>query len=461
MTIRLRLTVLYPALLAAFFLGFSLLVYFVVRSTLISPVDVALEAAAVQKLSSAELFPTGNISQLISPSEGAILSPTNFFMVAANAEGVVESRSPNLLPSDAMLDSAAVGTVEPRYRTVTLRNTSLRVYTYPLYVQPDGERVLRGYFQIAQSIETIQEDLDFLLLILFGASIAVFFSFFLLGGWTTQEFLKPIQEITAVAVQISRADDLGRRLPDSGQRDEIGRLALALNQTFERLEKLFRAQQRLLADVSHELRTPLTTLRGNVDLMRHMGEYDREALDIMQDELKRMTRLVGDLLLLARADGGSLPVMRHQVELDTILFDVYRQIQPMQAEYGVTVQLRDMTPTRVMGDPDRLKQLLLILLDNAMQYTPQGGEVRLSLLHEGREALMHISDTGPGIPAEHLPHIFERFYRVEKARTRAHGGSGLGLSIAKWIAEIHGGRIKVASLVGQGSTFTIHLPRVE
>jgi two-component system, OmpR family, sensor kinase len=226
------------------------------------------------------------------------------------------------------------------------------------------------------------------------------------------------------------------------------------------LETLFRNQQRFLADVSHELRTPLTTVRGNIDLMRRFGEYDPELLDIIQDELQRMTRLVGDLLLLARADGGSLPIARQAIDLETVILDIYRQVQPLQESQQVMVRLGSLMPVRIMGDADRIKQLLLILVDNGMKYTPAGGEVVVSLTRVADTAVVSIQDNGPGIAAQHIPFIFDRFYRVDKSRTRALGGSGLGLSIAKWIAEVHGGTIRVESELGKGSKFMVLLTAV-
>ena len=190
--------------------------------------------------------------------------------------------------------------------------------------------------------------------------------------------------------------------------------------------------------------------------MRRMGEADPESLAIVQEEVDRMTRLVGDLLLLARADAGGLPLARQSVELDNVFFEVYRQVGVLQRSVEVTVV--EVDQVCVLGDADRLKQLLINLVDNAIKYTPEGGEVQLSLSKSNGWACVEIADTGIGIPEEDLPYIFDRFYRVDKARSRPQGGSGLGLSIAKWIAQAHGGDIEVTSQVGKGTTFTVLLP---
>jgi signal transduction histidine kinase len=211
-----------------------------------------------------------------------------------------------------------------------------------------------------------------------------------------------------------------------------------------------------LADVSHELRTPLTTIRGNLDLIERMGEADPESISAIQLEIERMTRLVGDLLLLARADSGGLPLDRKPVEVDNLLFDIYRQVALLNSP--VDVKLVEVDQVTVLGDADRLRQLFLNLLENAIKYTPEGGSVELSLSKQNDWTQFEVSDTGIGIPPENLSHIFDRFYRVDKARARAHGGSGLGLSIAKWIATAHGGTIRVTSQLGEGTTFTVTLP---
>ncbi len=376
-------------------------------------------------------------------------------VVIADDNGNIVGRSRNLTTFNELLDPLADPFTES-YSVVTNGDSQLRVFSVPLTTP--GATGPHYYLQVARLLD-IYDHLNRIslmaLLMGFAAACASLFVAVLL----TPSIFRPLDDIATVARQITRADDLSRRVPHAGRPDEIGELARAFNQTFERLERLFRTQQRLLADVSHELRTPLTSIRGNIDLMRHMGETDPESLAVIQDELERMTRLVGDLLLLARADSGGLPLARKPVELDTILLEVYRQV--VLAGLDVDVVLKAVDQVTVLGDSDRLKQLLLNLTDNAIKYTPVGGQVSLSLSKKAGWAHVEVADTGIGIPPENLPHIFERFYRVEKARTRAQGGSGLGLSIAKWIAQAHGGAVRVVSKVGEGTTFTVTLPAYE
>jgi signal transduction histidine kinase len=240
--------------------------------------------------------------------------------------------------------------------------------------------------------------------------------------------------------------------------DELGQLTTTFNLTLERLERLFVAQRRFVADVSHELRTPLTTIQGNLDLIKRVGP-DETSLEAIESEVKRMTRLVGDLLMLAQADSGRLPLHEEPVELGTLALEVYRQAKVLAVD--VELKLGAVEAVRVMGDPDRLKQLLLNLVTNALKYTPSGGKVSIAVKQEAGDALMIVADTGTGIPKEDIPYIFDRFYRVDKARARQMGGSGLGLSIAQWIAEVHRGRIRVESELGKGSIFTVQIPSID
>jgi signal transduction histidine kinase len=282
-----------------------------------------------------------------------------------------------------------------------------------------------------------------------------------LVGWSTAgAALRPLDRVTETAERITRADDLSRRLPLTGPaRGEVGRLTEAFNATLERLEGLFETQRRFLADVSHELRTPLTTIRGNVDLIRRKKAADPESLEAIKSEVDRMSRLVNDLLLLVQAESGRLPLAMEPIELDTLMLDVFKQAK-LLASNGVRVELGREEQIQVRGDRDRLKQVLLNLVANALEHTGSGGVVTLSLESVEGWARLTVSDTGRGMPQDELPHIFERFYRIDPSRKRTElSGAGLGLSIAYWITRSHNGRIEVASEVGKGTTFSVWLPR--
>ena len=352
-------------------------------------------------------------------------------------------------------DPMKLHTDRPIFRDSSVNETRIRVLSVPLQQ--------RGYviavLQIASSLESVytaRKDLTDILGIIWLVAV-------LLSGivvwFTLGQTLKPLEAITETVEQINRADDLSRRIPYQGpEDDEIGNLVGSFNQTLERLEALFTSQQRLLADVSHELRTPLTVIKGNADLMRRMKSFDEESLTSIDQEAGRLTRLVGGLLLLAQAESGKLALNMNRVELDLLVTEVFQEMSIL-AGSKVHLRLNEIDQAYVNGDRDRLKQVFINLVANAIQYTPPGGDVFLSLENVAGQARIICRDTGPGIPSEDLPHIFERFYRAEKSRTRRETtGFGLGLSIANWIVERHGGRIEVNSQEGKGTTFAIWLP---
>jgi two-component system OmpR family sensor kinase len=455
LSIKFRLTLLYTLILILVLALFGWSVYVISRAALVDEVDRGLANIAINLREETKAFVLGDVAVLSLPEEelDVFQSATNFFVIL-NTKGEVLARSQNLADYPVVLDPGGMQASE-YYRTVIHEGQPLRVLTEPLSVERDGVRTLVGHLQVARLLEN-EAVLGQLRTILFLTGLAAVSLSVFLGALITHRLFKPLDDIAAVATQITRADDLSRRLPDTGRRDEIGRLTMVLNQTLERLEQLFHARQRFLADASHELRTPLTTIRGNIGLLRRMGTAEPEILDDVQDELKRMTRLVDDLLLLARADSGGLPLNRLPVELDDIFLEVYRQVQSIQAP--VELNIKEVDQVYILGDPDRLKQLILNLVDNAIKYTPPGGEVSMSLYKNDRYATVEIEDTGVGIPTEDLPRIFDRFYRVDRSRGRNPGGSGLGLSIARWIALAHDGTIDVKSVVGEGSVFTVSLP---
>jgi len=354
-------------------------------------------------------------------------------------------------------DAGALRLDFPVYRDSSGPGWHIRVLSIPL--QKDEDESIIAVLQVASSLEVVdaaRKNLTDVLSVIWVVAV-------LLSGivvwFTLGQTLKPLGAITETVEQINRADDLSRRIPYQGpENDEIGNLVSSFNQTLERLEALFTSQQRLLADVSHELRTPLTVIKGNVDLMRRMKSLDEESLTSIDQEAGRLTRLVGGLLLLAQAESGKLALNMKRVELDLLITEVFQEMTIL-AGNKVHIRLNEIDQAYVNADRDRLKQVFINLVANAVQYTPPGGDVFLSLEKIGGQARIICRDTGPGIPAEDLPHIFERFYRAEKSRTRRETtGFGLGLSIANWIVERHGGRIEVNSHEGKGTTFAIWLP---
>ncbi|PWH12189.1 MAG: hypothetical protein DDG60_14195 [Anaerolineae bacterium] len=454
MSLRLRLTFLYTSLLGGILLLFGVLIYLLVGAFLRNQIDRTLAQTVTTILTNSRVSSVGNLNVLTLPS---LEWTANVYVQYWDKQGRLQMASPGIRDFELPLDAANLMALQPVYRDVYIQRTHLRVLTAPIVV---GDRPA-GVLQAATNLtilDSIQRTLLALLifLTLLSMILAAAASWLSIG-----QALAPLATVTYTAEQITRADDLSRRIPYSGpSNDEIGTLIRAFNRTFERLETLFTAQQRFLADVSHELRTPLTVIKGNADLIRKIGP-DEESLDSIKDEADRLTRMVEDLLLLAQAESGKLPLNLRTVMLDELLTDVLQEMRVLAGD-KVHLKLTEIDQITLTADRDRLKQVFINLIANAIHYSPIGGDVYIGLSRSQETARVIIRDMGPGIPAKDLPHIFDRFYRGEKSRTRSKtSGFGLGLSIAYFIVDAHGGRIEVNSQEGRGTTFAVYLPLTE
>ena len=451
MSLRLRLTLLYTTFMGGILLIFGAAVYILVNVILLNQVDTMLESVANDIMQVSKVDSVGELSLISLPP---LDMTSNAYVQVWGPDGRIVATSPSIGALIKPLDPIGLKSGSPLYEDSYLDGAHLRVLSVPLVA---GERVI-GTLQVGASLIVVDATRTNLLSTMVVISVlAVLLAG--IGSWAVLgRALSPLESITETVDQINRADDLSRRIPYQDETDdEIGEMVVSFNQTLERLESLFTSQQRFLADVSDELRTPLTVIKGNVDLMRRMKEADEESLSSIDQEAGRLTRLVGGLLMLAQAESGKLALNFAPVELDLLLTEVFTEMRVL-ASSKVKVHLNDIDQVMVNGDRDRLKQVFLNLISNAIQYTPAGGEIFLSIRKLGDQARIIVRDTGPGIPAEDLPHIFDRFYRAEKSRTRSKtSGFGLGLSIAHWIVEHHGGQIKVESKEGEGTTFVIWL----
>jgi heavy metal sensor kinase len=453
MSLRLRLTLLYTSLLGGVILILGISTYAIVSAIMVSQIDDFLTSTYNQIITAVRIDTAGNLVVADLPS---LNLNENAYIQIWGRDGRLVAESTNLTRFNSSIDPDALRLTETLFRDTRVQGAHLRVLNVPLAIS--SRRV--GLIQVGTGLGLLDRMQSSLLWVSLGTAV-VAMALAALAGWLViGRALAPLEAATIAANQITRAGDLSRRIPFSGSRqDEIGQLVEAFNQTLSRLEQLFTAQRRFLADVSHELRTPLTVIKGNVGLVRRYGAADEESLAGIEQEVDRLTRLVGDLLLLAQAETGKIPLDLQPVALDTILLEVYQQLRVLAGD-RLQVKLVDIDQVQVSGDRDRLKQVLLNLGGNAIKYTPPGGIIQLGLYQTETQARLVVSDNGPGIPAQDLPHIFERFYRGEKSRTRTRdtGSYGLGLSIAYWIIQNHCGRIEVDSKEWQGTTFCIWLP---
>jgi two-component system OmpR family sensor kinase len=466
MSIRVRLTLWYTMVLATVLILLSVALYSLLTFTILNSIDRQLATAANRVAQTARLalslFSLDTVLEI--PELDLFATPGLYIQVYDGDTGQI-LRSRTLGEGALPLDEDTLAGIlarQSKWQTTRVGETKVRIYSMPLIINDQ----MSGAIQVGAPLAQLEQTQRQLVSILIAGNVVAIVISAGLGALLARAALRPIDQITQTALAISRTEDLVRRLEVAGPADEVGRLVATFNEMLARLETLFRTQQRFIADVSHELRTPLTTIQGNIDLLQRGAVDDpqalREALVAIEGEAARMSRLVADLLLSARVDAG-IRLETQPVELDTLLLEVYRQARLMSN--GVEVRLGHEDQAVVVGDADRLRQLLLNLVDNALKYTPAGGQVTLSLYRDEDWVQVVVADTGFGIPPEDLrpgpnglPLIFERFYRADPARSRPLGGTGLGLSIAHWIAQAHGGEITVESLVGRGSAFTVRLP---
>lgn len=452
MSLRIRLTLLYSLLLGSVLLLFSGMVYGLISVVLIDRIDQTLR----QTTSDLIVLLKVNSGGQFDPRSIATYQPTeNLLIQVWGSDHQLQLSRPTGLKE--ALDRSAWSGDTIAFSSVDDGDNQIRVMTTPL----TSIRGTAGILQVGVDttlVKIIQESLTKVLIILMsGALVATSFIIWIFTG----RVLAPLSAMTNISIQIANADDLARRVRIFGMHDdEVGKMATAFNTTLARLEKLFGSQQRFLGDVSHELRTPLTVIKGNIGIIRKFGP-DEESLSGIENEVDRLNRMVGDLLVLNQAESGMMRMDMIKVELDSLLMEVIKQmvvIAKNKAEINITL----FDQAKIYGDRDRLKQVFINLISNAISYTKKNGEIEISLTKTSDNAVVKIKDNGPGISEADISHIFERFYRGDKARTHTPtSGFGLGLSIAKMITEKHGGKIEVESTPGIGTTFIVSLPLVK
>ncbi len=470
MSIRARIAILSAFLTAIILAGIAVGVYYTLQRSLNQEVDNRLNGvvSGVAKNTKIEPTLTGGTTVHI-PQLDPFASPGLYVQVVAPDGRGLNNSYPDVsdveksymdLPKEVLQQNLSGNA---QFYTTSYHDVPVRVLSSPFYDPNSGQ--LLGTIQAVQPLTATLKTMRTLRLLFlaglgFGLMAAAVGAYVLSG-----RSLRPLSKITGTARQIGRSRDLSDRieLPRTG--DEVQDLAETFNAMLNRLDDAFTAERRFVSDASHELRTPLTALRGNAEILLRqveIGAVEKEdAIEILsdiRDESERMGRLVQNLLTLARADVGWTPELE-LVPLDQIAADASRLAVRLAGKHEFTFDIDD--EVDVMGNSDQLKQLLLILLDNAFTYTPNESNVSLAVEAGDDDARMVVCDAGPGIPAEQLDRIFDRFYRGDAARDKRAAGAGLGLPIARWIVECHNGKIAAESEIGKGTSITVTLPRAK
>ena len=442
-SVRTRLTIWYLVVIVVLLFVFSGVAYFMLDYNLYQNLDNSLLTRSTELIlsTSSIIAPQPNELILSFDSNGNLLREYGLSIDPTSIQGLVQQ---------ALLDqNTYLTTVAADKQGVRLYATSFRVpFTNQVLVVVVG--------QLTTGITGVLDTFKYVLVI---AIVAVIFLAGIGGLFLASRVLKPVEQITRTAQQIEESD-LSQRIAIKND-DELGRLASTLNDMIARLEEAFNRQRQFTADASHELRTPLAIMQAEATLAlskeRTEADY-KKSLETISQESTYMSSVIGKLLFLARSDAGKEQLSFEDVDLKDLITGLSTNVEALATDKGIKFTVDAQENLVVSGDKVKLRQLFINILENAVRYTPADGNISVSLVRKDDSALATISDTGIGIPPEHLPHIFERFYRVDKARSRSDGGVGLGMAIAKYIADSHSGKIEVASQVGKGTTFSVSIP---
>jgi len=451
-SIKFRFTLWYLLVLAILLVAFSAGTYFYLSRSLYRALDVSLVLRSTQLRSIPDILES--IRQGAFQEElGEIVT---LYFYTGNQLVAVSARGTTIPVSEQFISQAIAG--KTHFTTVsTTEGERLRILAIPLNIGPPPR--IQSALVIARSTRQIDQALARLVRTL-AFAVPLTLAIAAAGGiFLARRALKPVDQIAQTAQEIGERD-LSRRI-NVTTKDELGRLAATLNSMIERLEKAFQRQKQFTSDASHELRAPLAVIEAESTLAlqkeRTPAEY-RQSLETISKEAKHMSALIDKLLTLARADAGKEQWNFTAVNLGELIADLSTDMEILCQENGLSFRVAQTDNLAVRGDEARLRELFMNLFDNAIKYTPAPGIISVSLRREAQMAVVAVKDTGVGIPPEDIPLIFERFYRVDKSRSRAEGGAGLGLAICKHIVEAHGGKIEVESQVGVGSTFSVWLP---
>ncbi|MHB8627221.1 MAG: sensor histidine kinase [Aggregatilineales bacterium] len=442
-TLRVRLVVWSMAVNALLLIAFGSGIWLALRQVQLRQIDDTLQLSAAQL---AATIDSNNGQSTVSPEDVAMLANRGVFAWIINDTGKADLTT-------GQAASLPLPTMTADYQNASDgQGGPIRLYRYVL--KENG-----GVLIVGISLGPLQQTLQTVLIIL-GATIPLALVISALGSiFLAGRALGPITAITAQAKRISR-ENLSERLGFASL-DEVGQLAQTFDSMLDRLQAAFEHEQQFMGNASHELRTPLSMLKAQISLALNRPrdvETLVQMLSALEGDVDRMTRLIERMLALDRVEAAAIE--RIPVNLSDLLGSLLSQMQPLADERHIALMIEAPTNAWVLGDPDQLVQLFVNLLDNALKYSNSREQVRVNLKSRGSEWQIDVSDTGIGISAEHLPHVFDRFYRADPSRTRQTGGMGLGLAIAKAIVQQHNGRIAVQSQPGHGSVFTVSLPKV-
>ena len=461
-SIRFRLTVWYAGLLTGLLILFGVSVYVglghylkrTLADSLTKEARQIGDALLVNVKLSGEAYVVDEIKEHLAPELNGL-----FFRVT-RADGSTMYQSG--LPKDGSFDPANVSAPpidlrEPSTRDQRLLDGSELMICAVPFTARDGNRFLIEAGKPLKQSESVLHGL----LLTFAVGLPLVVAVAIAGGYVVmRRALAPVGEITRTAEQIT-SRNLTERLPEAKTGDELEALSIALNRMIGRIEHSFRHINRFTADASHELRTPLTVLRGELEAIAQRTNLPldvRETIGSALEETERLSKIVESLMAISRLDAGEALMTRERFDLAELVTGTADQMRLLAEDKQIDLNCVASGIVEVEGDPHRLKQIVVNLVDNAIKYTSDGGKVQISIRAVNGTARLEVSDSGVGIPDDALTHVFERFYRVDKARSRQMGGAGLGLSIVKSICEAHGGRISVESSDGMGSRFTVELP---
>jgi heavy metal sensor kinase len=461
-SIRFRLTVWYAGLLAGLvvlfgvsvYLGLSQYLEWTLRETLSQQAKQIGEAWLGEVGVSGESYVAEEINEHLSPKVNG-----RFVRITRDNGSVMylseEPENKKFDPSSVLPLKAQLGQESLRKEHLTAES-ELVIFAMPFKAK-DGSRYVIEVGATNQEIERVLHGLLLAIAIGLPAIVAIAIA----GGYLLmRRALRPVDEITQSAERIT-SRNLSERLPVAQTGDELERLSVGLNRMIARLDESFQLIHRFSADASHELRTPLTILRGELEAAAQRPQITpelRETLGSALEETERLSRIVESLMAISRLDAGEARVEHVNFDLGELTSSTTEQMRLLAEDKNIALRCEAEQQVSVEGDRARLKQVIVNLVDNAIKYTPAGGLVGVKVSASNGRAMLEVSDNGVGIPPEALPHIFERFYRVDKARSRQMGGAGFGLSISKAIVTAHGGQVRVESFEGQGSRFLVELP---